>query len=96
LGDETLTLANDGLLDASAGFMPLGPDGEQWEGTNRRRIQKAYLAHVAFVPEPAYQGARVLSVRSHGLTEPPGGFSTPNLDEVRAWIVGLKYPPLVR
>src|SRR5262245_48632740 len=31
LGDETLTLADEDMLDASAGFLPM-PGGEKWEG----------------------------------------------------------------
>ena len=88
LGEETLTLADDGVLDASAGFLPM-PDGEKWETRSRRRIEKGWLGHIALVPEPAYEGARVLSVRhvgSQDLTEASGERAvTPNLDLVRSW-----------
>ena len=67
LGQETLILADDGVLDVSAGFMPYSrpgePPAERWENRSRRRIQKAWLGHIALVPEPAYEGARVLAVR---------------------------------
>jgi HK97 family phage prohead protease len=62
LGDETLTLAEDGILDASAGFLPM-PGGETWETRNRCRVTKAWLGHIALTPDPAYAGAQVLSVR---------------------------------
>jgi HK97 family phage prohead protease len=63
LGDETLALAEEGILDASAGYLPK-PGGEVWEARNRRRITKAYLGHIALTPDPAYESARVLAVRS--------------------------------
>ena len=72
LGTETLKLAKDGCLDASAGFLVL-PNGETWETSSRRRLTRCHLAHVALVPEPAYTGAKVISVRH-----------TPNLDRLRA------------
>jgi len=80
LGDETLRLADDGCLDASAGFLPMA-GGEQWSDQRRRvRITKAWLGHIGLTPEPAYEDARVLAVRSAG--EVTG---TPNLDIVRSW-----------
>jgi HK97 family phage prohead protease len=81
LGDETLALADDDCLDASAGFLPM-PGGEQWSEMRRRvRITKAWLGHIAMTPDPAYEDARVLAVRSQA----PGASSTPNLDLVRGW-----------
>lgn len=89
LGDETLELAADECLDASAGYLPMA-DGEHWETRNRVRIRKAWLGHIALVPEPAYDGARVLAVRSDAAPagEPVG---TPNLDAVKAWRLGDLY-----
>jgi hypothetical protein len=66
LGDETLELAADDCLDASAGYLPLPPDGERWETSSRVRIRRAYLGHIALVPEPADEGARVPEVRGGG------------------------------
>ena len=63
LGDETLALADEDCLDASACYLPM-PGGEKWESRNRCRITKAWLGHIALTPEPAYDDARVLSVRS--------------------------------
>jgi len=61
LGDETLTLAAEGILDASAGFRP-NPGGQQWQGRDRYRVTSAYLGHIALTPDPAYVDARVLAV----------------------------------
>jgi HK97 family phage prohead protease len=83
LGEETLTLADDGMLDASAGFRPHGPNGEQWETRQRYRIRKGWLVHIALTPEPAYDGARVLAVRqaeTAGEHEP-----APALPNLEAW-----------
>ena len=64
LGRETLALAEEDCLDCSAGFLPF-PGGEQRNETrNRCRIKEAWLGRIAFTPEPAYESARVLSVRS--------------------------------
>jgi HK97 family phage prohead protease len=91
LGDETLTLADDGVLDASAGFAllrqngrtgPVIPDAEVWETRSRRRLNHLWLGHIAMTPEPAYEDARVLAVRtSTGVDgdETP----TPNLDRLQ-------------
>lgn len=91
LGDETLALADDGVLDASAGFALLrGPDGkivdgaEVWETRTRRRLNHLWLGHVALTPEPAYETAQVLAVRSQGAPEPhsDGSVATPNRDSI--------------
>jgi HK97 family phage prohead protease len=81
LGDETLTLAEDGILDASAGFLPF-PGGESWPERGLRRLSKVWLGHIAMTPDPAYLDAEVLSVRT---ADAPPSTSTPRLDEVRAW-----------
>jgi phage head maturation protease len=88
LGDETLALADEDCLDASAGYLPIPPDGELWENRNRVRIRKAWLGHIALVPEPAYEESRVLAVRhAEQIERPP----TPNLDQVRAWLLADRY-----
>jgi phage head maturation protease len=89
LGDETLTLADEDCLDASAGYLPM-PGGEVWENRDRVRIRKAWLGHIALVPEPAYEDARVLAVRHADKVEA----ATPNLDRVRAWILQDKFATL--
>jgi HK97 family phage prohead protease len=60
-GDETLALAEDGALDASVGFNVLQ---DQWEGSSRRRVTRAWLHHLGLTSDPAYDGAHVLSVRA--------------------------------
>jgi HK97 family phage prohead protease len=95
LGDETLELADQECLDASAGFLPM-PGGERWEGRTVRHLDRAWLGHIAMTPEPAYQDARVLSVRSASLTEAPGGISTPNIEQVYAWRAQDDYDRLSR
>lgn len=82
-GDETLALANEGLLDASAGFgVPDG--GESWPERGLRRLTRIWLDHVAMTPDPAYAGhTPVLAVRD--TQEPTVTATRPNLDTVRAW-----------
>jgi hypothetical protein len=46
------------------GFAVTGGDQELDKVNRRRRIKKAFLDHLAFVPDPAYAGAGVLSVRA--------------------------------
>ena len=98
LGTETLNLADEGCLDASAGFGllrknrrtgPVVANAETWEGKDRRRLNHLYLAHIALTPDPAYETARVLAVRSETLLEaaPVAAVVTPNLDslELERW-----------
>ena len=96
LGNETLQLAHEELLDASAGFAPY-PGGEVWEVADRRRITKAWLGHIAMTPDPAYPDARVLAVRSVP-ESPSAGLAagTPNLDRVRAWKLEAAYERMNR
>ncbi|MQB02234.1 MAG: hypothetical protein GEU78_18650 [Actinobacteria bacterium] len=63
LGDETLQLASDGVLRASVGMMFRRADAVTRGGL--RTIKRAFLDHIALVPNPAYPGAEVLSVREH-------------------------------
>lgn len=64
LGDETLALADDDCLSASIGFQ-IRPDGEIRNSRARtRRVTRARLDHVSLVADPAYRGAKVLSVRN--------------------------------
>lgn len=93
LGDETLALADEEILDASAGFVPM-PGGQQWEGRNRRRLTKVWLGHIAMTPDPAYDRARVLAVRAAGLPEPARGVLTPRLDGLLADIRADRYDAL--
>jgi HK97 family phage prohead protease len=81
LGNETLELAADGCLDASAGFLPMN-GGMRWTGPDAYTVTRAFLGHIALTPQPAYDDARVLAVRA----QPAASSSTPNLDEWRARI----------
>jgi phage head maturation protease len=94
LGDETLALADEDCLDASAGFAPMS-GGETWPERDWRRVTKAFLGHIAMTPDPAYSGAGVLAVRgaASSQSEPP---ATPHLDEVRAWTLTERYARAVR
>jgi HK97 family phage prohead protease len=79
-GDDVLELAEDGLLSASVGFIPLG---ERWSiDRSAVTVTRARLAHIALTGDPAYMGAKVLAVRSaqEKATERP---LTPNLDRIR-------------
>jgi HK97 family phage prohead protease len=91
LGDETLALADEDCLGASVGFAVRGSDQELDRRSRTRRIKRAFLDHLAFVPDPAYEGAGVLSVRS---TTAPGAdlpqLVTPNLDELLAFMQSRK------
>lgn len=88
LGDETLALADDGILSASVGFAARGRDQVFDRKNSTRYIKKAFVDHIAFVPVPTYEGAGVLAVRA-GV--PPANaaelpkLETPNLDELRVW-----------
>jgi HK97 family phage prohead protease len=94
LGDETLALADEEILDASAGFLPM-PGGEQWETRSRRRLTKLWLGHIAMVPDPAYETARVLAVRHAGEPiEPVKG--RPHFDRLRTIELEEAYAELNR
>jgi HK97 family phage prohead protease len=93
LGDETLALANDGVLGVSVGYAARGRDQEFERRTMMRRIRKGFVDHIAFTPTPTYIGAAVLAVRS-GLSLPASPelprLETPQLDELRTWIQARK------
>ena len=88
LGERTLQECDEGGLDASAGFYLLRrEDGRVWEdaevwehNSTVRRLNRIRLDHLAFVPNPAYPDANVLSVRDNQRSETVG--STPNLDRL--------------
>jgi HK97 family phage prohead protease len=86
-GDEALDLAADGVLDASVGFAPF-PGHEGWNASRSgRHITKAYLHHIALTSDPAYEGAHVLEVRRDALEPSATRVGTPNLDQVRSWLL---------
>ena len=93
LGDDTLELAADGCLDASAAFLPM-PGGMHWQHRSAYRVSKAWLGHIAMTSEPAYEGAQVLAVRS---AAPAATLSaTPNLDQWRAMLADDRLDAMVR
>jgi HK97 family phage prohead protease len=62
-GDDTLALAQEGMISASIGFSFL-PGGRVVDRVNRHiRVLRAKLDHLSLVESPAYQGAQVLAVR---------------------------------
>jgi len=84
-GDETLALAEEQMVSASVGYLVKQPsDVVLSKNQMLRRVNRAFLDHLSFVESPAYEGAKVLSVREapHGLTvaETPLP-ETPTLDE---------------
>lgn len=84
-GDEVLELADEGLLSPSVGFGTL-PGGELWSADRRTlKITRAKLHHIGLTGDPAYQGAKVLAVRS--ADEPIPRLPTPNLDRLRLEIL---------
>ena len=101
LGRESLTLAEEGDLFVSIGFVP-DPAFDEW---NRDRTEvvrhSCTLYEVSLVPFPAYDGAEVLAVRHEAppqyttsnatgtvtmINASTPPVETPNLDEVRAWL----------
>lgn len=82
LGEETLILAADDALGGSVGFSARRSDCIWDRATMTRSVQRAYLDHLAFVPDPAYEGAQVLSVRS-GDGEDPWQ-PLPVIDEIKS------------
>jgi len=92
-GDDALELAADGLLGASIGFAVLAPGDESWSVDRRsRRINKAWLDHIALTGCPAYTGAKVLDVRNVDEDGPtPSPLPTPNLDRVLAELLAERY-----
>jgi HK97 family phage prohead protease len=86
LGDETLALADEDCLSASVGASALPRDINFNRSNKMRRVNKAYLKHIALLENPAYDGAKVLSVRNgntnfvDSATLPK--LVTPNLDQM--------------
>lgn len=83
LGDETLALADDGVLHSSIKFGAYPADIDYGDRGRRRTVKRAFLDHIAFVTEPAYATASVLQVRSRHPSSRLAT-STPLLDELLA------------
>lgn len=92
-GDEMLELAADQLIDLSVCFAPIE---QRWSADRQeRRIDRAYLDHIAFVGEPAYP-TQVLAVRSAQqlVDEVASGLSlTPRKDAIRLALLQMRYRP---
>jgi phage head maturation protease len=85
LGDETLALAQDDCLGASVAYMARPADVElnKRSRPGLRRVKRAFMDHLAFVADPTWESAAVLSVRAAAL-------ETPARDEARAWLDSRK------
>jgi len=93
-GDETLALAEEGMIRASVGFGVRPRDQILDRKSMTRRIRKAFVDHLSLVEDPAYLGAEVLAVRSDepdvlAATLPPLA-ARPAVDELAAFLADLK------
>ena len=80
-GDDTLALAEDDMVSASVGYYVKSPRDVQLDKrTMHRRVNRAFLEHLALVGDPAYDNARVLAVRSPEPDLRPPLPATPLLD----------------
>lgn len=86
LGDETLALADDGILGVSVGFGVRGSDQVLNRATKQRRVRRAFVDHLAFPNDGAYAGAQVIGVRGAIAQVNDLPIDTPNLDEVLTWL----------
>lgn len=93
-GDETLALAEDGMIRASIGFGVRLRDQILDRTTMKRRIHKAFVDHLGFVEDPAYTGAEVLGVRGSEANifaaELPPITERPAVDELAAWLASRR------
>lgn len=85
IGDDVLQLSADESLGASIGFAVKNRfDQDLNRTTKTRRVHRAFLHHLSFVGEPAYDAARVLAMRSATAEDARAAqeSGTPNLDAV--------------
>ncbi len=89
-GDETLALAEEGMIRASIGFAARLRDQILDRSTMTRRIVKAFIDHLSLVEDPAYVGAEVIGVRGNELemlaADMPPIVARPAVDELAAWL----------
>jgi HK97 family phage prohead protease len=89
-GEETLALAEDGMISASVGYGVRPSDQLLNRDTTppRRVIRKAFLDHLSLVEDPAYDGAKVLEVRETERDEAADMLlpETPALDEWMSYL----------
>lgn len=92
-GDETLALAEDGMIRASIGFGVRLRDQILDRSKMTRRVLKAFVDHLGLVEDPAYSGAEVLSVRAeenvYAAALPPIE-ARPAVDELAAYLADLR------
>jgi len=83
-GDEALVLARDDALSPSVGYGVRPGDYMLEKRSMTRRINRAFLDHLAMVSQQAFAGARVIAMRSaqnQAALVPLEQLSTPKLDE---------------
>jgi hypothetical protein len=96
LGDETLALADDECLGASVGYAAPSRyvDLDKSSRPGLRRVKRAIMDHLAFVSDPTWQSAAVLSVRNLAQPGPAADLpklDTPILDDLRAYLAARKH-----
>jgi phage head maturation protease len=93
-GDETLALAEEGMIRASIGFGVRLRDQVLDRATMKRRIHKAFVDHLGLVEDPAYTGAEVLAVRGSEFdtlaADLPPIVARPAVDELAAWLASRR------
>jgi len=89
LGDETLDLAEQGLLGGSICARPRAGSDEWSQDATAVRRTDLWLIETSLTPTPAYDEAVVLAVRAQ--PTPPAASGTPNLDAIRAWRLEVRY-----
>lgn len=92
-GDDTLALAEEGMIRASIGFGVRLRDQILDRGAMTRRILRAFVDHLALVEDPAYEGAAVLAVRSTDdvlAASLPPITAQPAVDEMAAFLADLR------
>ena len=93
-GDDTLALAEDGMIRASIGFGVRLRDQVLERSSMKRRIRKAFVDHLGLVEDPAYTGAEVLGVRGSDFdtlaADLPPIVARPELDELAAWLASRR------
>jgi len=81
IGEDVLKLAKDDALSISVGFMMKNRLDETLDrNTQTRRINRAFLDHIALVGQPAYGGTKVMAMRAEG-TPDPNPSATPGIDD---------------
>ena len=97
-GDEALSWAADGMLDASLGYVATPAQLRYSRDRRSRTVLAGEVAHVGLVAEPAYPTANVLDVRRSptvtGNRDAGGRPPTPNLDAIRLDRLAAQYRPL--